>query len=50
MPPQKGLPVSDEAATWERILKRNVEFLDLAALKSFFLFIAAAGKSMILKK
>jgi hypothetical protein len=47
---QKGLPVPDEAATRERILKRNVEFPDLATLKGFFLFIAAAGKSMILKK
>ncbi len=48
--PSKGLPVPDEAATRERILRKNVEFSDLATLKDFFRFIAAAGKSMILKK
>ena len=41
---QQGLPVPDEAATRERVLRKNVEFPDLATLKDFFRFNAAAGK------
>jgi len=41
---QQGLSVPDEAATRERVLRKNVEFPDLATLKDFFRFNAAAGK------
>jgi len=40
---QKGLSVPDEATTRERVLRKNVEFPDLATLKDFFRFIAAAS-------
>jgi hypothetical protein len=32
---QKGLPVPDEAATRELVLRRNVEAPDLATVKDF---------------
>jgi len=35
---QKGLPIPDEAATRERVLRKNVEAPDLATLKDFFRF------------
>jgi hypothetical protein len=44
---KKGLPVPDEAATRERVLRKNVEAPDLATLKDFFRFIASAGTGMI---
>jgi len=47
---QKGLPVPDEAATRERVLRKNVEAPDLATLKDFFRFIASVGTGMILEQ
>jgi hypothetical protein len=47
---QKGLPVPNEAATRGRVLRKNVKFPDLATLKDFFRFIAAASKGIIYKK
>ena len=38
---QKGLPVPDEAAIQERVLRQDVEAPNLATLKGFFRFHAA---------
>jgi hypothetical protein len=46
---QKGLSVPDEAATRERVLRKNVEVPDLATLKDFFHFVAASSKGMIVE-
>jgi hypothetical protein len=46
---QKGLSVPDEAATRERVLRKNVEVPDLATLKDFS-FVAASSKSMIVEQ
>jgi hypothetical protein len=35
---QKGLPVPDEAAIRERVLRKDVEAPELATLKDFFRF------------
>ena len=35
---QKGLPVPDEAAVRERVLRKNVEAPDLAIVKDFLRF------------
>jgi hypothetical protein len=47
---QIGLSVSDEAATRERVLRKNVEIPDLATLKGFFHFVAASGKGMVVEQ
>jgi len=44
---QKGLPVPDEAAVRERVLRKNVEAPDLATVKDFLRFHAAASKGKI---
>jgi hypothetical protein len=44
---QEGLPIHDEAAIWERVLRKDVEATDLSTLKDFFRFQAAASKGMI---
>jgi hypothetical protein len=48
--PSKGLPVPDEAATRERVLRKNVEALDLATLKDFFRFSGPTSKGLIVEK
>jgi hypothetical protein len=44
---QKGLPVPDEAAVRERVLRKNVEAPDLATVKDFLRFYAATSKGKI---
>jgi hypothetical protein len=44
---QKGLPAPDEAAVRELVLAKNGEAPDLAIVKDFLRFKAAAGKGMI---
>ena len=47
---QKGLPALDEAVVGELILAKNVDAPDLATVKDFFCFKAAAGKGMIMEQ
>ena len=47
---QKGLPAPDEAAVRELVLAKNAEALDLATVKDFLRFKAAAGKCMIVEQ
>src|SRR5256714_15309996 len=47
---QKGLPVPDEAAVRERVLRKNVEAPDLATVKDFLRFHAATSKGKIREK
>jgi hypothetical protein len=44
---QKGLPVPDEAAVRDRILKKHAEAPDLATVKDFLRFHAATSKGKI---
>jgi len=44
---QKGLPVPDEAAVREQVLRENVEAPDLATVKDFLRFQAATSKGKI---
>src|SRR5256885_3152725 len=44
---QKGLPVPDEAAVRERVLRKNVEAPDLATVEDFLRFQAATSKGKI---
>jgi hypothetical protein len=44
---QKGLPVPDEAAVPEQVLRKNVEAPDLATVKDFLRFQAATSKGKI---
>jgi hypothetical protein len=50
MPSKKGLPIPDEAAIRERVLRKNVEAPDLATVKDFLRFHAAASKGKIKEK
>jgi hypothetical protein len=47
---QNGLVVPDEAAVRERVLREDVEVPDIATLKDFFRFQAAASKGLIKEK
>jgi hypothetical protein len=47
---QKGLPVPDEAAVRKLVLAKNVEAPDLATVKDFLRFQAAASKGLIADK
>jgi hypothetical protein len=47
---QKGLPIPDEAAIRERVLRKNVEAPDLATVKDFLRFHAAASEGKIKEK
>jgi hypothetical protein len=47
---QKGLPIPDEAAIREQVLRKNVEASDLATVKDFLRFYAAASKGKIKEK
>src|SRR5436305_13425959 len=44
---QEGLPLPDEAAVRERVLRKNVEAPDLATVKDFLRFHAATSKGKI---
>jgi hypothetical protein len=44
---QKGLPAPDEAAVRELVLAKRVEAPDLATVKGFLRFKAAASKGLI---
>jgi hypothetical protein len=44
---QKGLPVPDEAAVRDRVLKKHVDTPDLATVKDFLRFHAAMSKGKI---
>ena len=44
---QKGLPVPDEAAVRDRVLKKHVDAPDLATVKDFLRFHAATSKGKI---
>jgi hypothetical protein len=46
----KGLPVPDEAAVRDRILKKHVDAPDLATVKDFLRFHAATSKGKIREK
>ena len=47
---EKGLLILDEAAIRERVLRENVETLDLTTVKDFLRFQAATGQGMIVKQ
>jgi hypothetical protein len=47
---KRGIPILDEAAVRERVLRQNVEAPDLATVKDFLRFQAATGKGMIVKQ
>ena len=47
---EKGLPVPDEAAVRDRVLKQHVEAPDLATVKDFLRFHAATSKGKIKEK
>jgi hypothetical protein len=47
---EKGLPVPDEAAVRDRILKQHVEAPDLATVKDFLRFHAATSKGRSKRK
>jgi hypothetical protein len=47
---QKGLPAPNEAVVRELVLAKNVEAPDLATVKDFLRFKAAAGKGMIVEQ
>ena len=47
---QKGLPVPDEAALRDRVLKKHVNAPDLATVKDFLRFHAATSKGKIKEK
>jgi hypothetical protein len=47
---QKGLPIPDEAAIRERVLRKNVETPNLTTVKDFLRFHAAASKDKIKEK
>ena len=44
---QKGVPIPDETAVRERVLRKNVEAPDLAAVKDFLRIHAATSKGKI---
>src|SRR5437660_10029720 len=48
--PSKGLPIPDEAAIRERVLRKNVATPDLITVKDFVRFHAAASKGKIKEK
>jgi hypothetical protein len=47
---QKGLPVPDEAAVQDQVLKKHVDAPDLATVKDFLRFYAATSKGKIREK
>jgi len=47
---QKGLPVPDEVAVRDRVLKRPVDAPDLATVKDFLRFHTATSKGNIKEK
>ena len=47
---QKGLPVPDEAAVQDQVLKKHVDAPDLATVKDFLRFHAATSKGKIREK
>jgi hypothetical protein len=47
---QKGLPALDEAVVGELILAKNADTPDLATVKDFLRFKAAAGKGIIMEQ
>ena len=47
---ERGLPIPDEAAVRERLLRENVEAPDLATVKDFLRFQAATGQGMIVEQ
>ena len=50
MPSKKDLPIPDEAAILELVLRKNVEAPDLATVEDFLRFHAAASKGKIKEK
>ena len=46
---REGLPIPDEAAVWDRVLRKHVEAPDLVTVKDFLRFHAATSKGKIRK-